>query len=51
MRRFVNQYVGLDAQVNKTNEVDAGTTAYGRLSALGLETLKLATAKLLEEKN
>ena len=50
MRRFVNQYVDLNAQVNKTNEEDAGTTAYGRLSALGLETLKLATAELLEEK-
>ncbi len=50
MRRFVNQYVDLNAEVNKTNEEDAGTTAYGRLSAAGLETLRLATAKLLEEK-
>jgi hypothetical protein len=49
MQRFVNHYVDLNAQVNKTNEADAGTTAYGRLSALGLETLKLATAKLLGE--
>jgi hypothetical protein len=50
MRSFVNHYVDLESQVNKTNAEDAGTTAYGRLSALGLETLKLATAKLLEEK-
>ena len=50
MRRFVNQYVDLKAQVDKTNEEDAGTTAYGRLSASGLETLRVATAKLLEEK-
>ncbi len=47
LQRFVNQYVDLNAQVNKTNEADAGTTAYGRLSALGLEKLKLATAELL----
>ena len=50
MRSFVNHYVDLESQVNKTNEEDAGTTAYGRLSALGLEKLKLATAELLEEK-
>jgi hypothetical protein len=49
MQRFVNHYVDLNAQVNKRNEADAGTTAYGRLSALGLETLRLATAKLLGE--
>ena len=47
MRRFVNQYVELKAQVDKTNEEDARTTAYSRLSALGLEMLRLATAKLL----
>ena len=50
MRSFVNHYVDLESQVNKTNVEDAGTTAYGRLSALGLETLKLATAELMEEK-
>ncbi len=50
MRGFVNNYVDLDSQVNKTHVEDAGTTAYGRLSALGLETLKLATAELLDEK-
>ncbi|MCH9653288.1 MAG: fibronectin type III domain-containing protein [Planctomycetes bacterium] len=47
MRRFVNQYVNLNAQVNKTDEADAGTTAYGRLSASGLETLRMAASKLL----
>jgi len=50
MQRFVNQYVDLNAQVNKTNEADAGTSAYGRLSASGLETLRMAAAKLLEAK-
>lgn len=50
MRRFVNQYVDLKAQVDKTHEEDAGTTAYGRLSALGLERLRLATSELLQEK-
>ncbi len=48
MRRFVSQFVDLNAQVNKTNDEDAGTTAYGRLSTSGLDTLRLATAKLLE---
>ena len=50
MRRFLKQYVDLKAQVNKTHEADAGTTAYGRLSASGLETLRMATSKLLEAK-
>ena len=48
MRRFVQQYVNLDAQVNKLNEADAGTTGFGRLSASGLETLRMATAQLLQ---
>jgi len=48
MRRFVQQYVSLDAQVNKLNEADAGTTGFGRLSASGLETLRMATAQLLQ---
>lgn len=47
MQRFVNQYANLNAQVTKTNEADAGTTAYGRLSAAGLEKLRMAAAKLL----
>jgi hypothetical protein len=48
MRLFVNQYVDLNALVSKSNEADAGTTAYRRTSAMGLEILKMATAKLLE---
>jgi hypothetical protein len=48
MRQFVNQYVDLQAQVNKRNEADAGTMTYSRLSPSGLETLRMATAKLLE---
>ena len=47
MRQFVDQYVDLNVQVHKTNEADAGTSAYGRLSATGLESLRIATAKLL----
>ena len=46
MRRFVNQYADMGARVNKTNEEDAGTMAYGRSPAFGFETLKLATAGL-----
>lgn len=49
MRRFVHQYVDMNATVVKTTEEDAGTTAYGRLSALRLDTLRLAAAKLLEK--
>ncbi len=51
IRRYVNQYVDTNAKVNKTSDEDAGTTTYGRLSALGLDTLRLAIAKLLEERN
>ena len=47
MRRFINQYIELDAQVNKTNEADAGTTAYGQISPSDIEILRVATAKLL----
>jgi hypothetical protein len=50
MRRFVNHYVDLNAQVDKTNEADANTTAHGRLSASGLEILRMATSKLLGAK-
>ncbi len=50
MRRFVRQYVDLDAQVSKVSEEDAGTTAFGRLSASGIESLRLATANLLQAK-
>ena len=47
MRQFINQYVDLNVQVTKVDEADAGTSAYGRLSASGIEQLRLATAELL----
>ena len=47
MRRFVDQYIQLDAQVHKINDADAGTSDYGRVSAIGLESLKRAAAELL----
>ncbi len=46
MQRFIKQYVDLDARVDKINDADAGTTAYGRVSSSDLELLRLATAKL-----
>lgn len=49
MNRFVSHYVNLKAEVNKTNEDDAGTSAYAKLSPAGLERLRLAAAKLLSE--
>lgn len=48
MRRFVNQYAKMNAQVTKTNDEDAGTTAYSRLSVQGIETLRLAAVELLK---
>ena len=50
MRRFVSHYVNLKAEVRKTDDEDAGTTAYGRLTASGVETLRMAAAKLLQVK-
>jgi hypothetical protein len=47
MNQFVNRYVDLNTQVNKTNEADAGTSAYTKLSPVGLEQLKHAAAELL----
>jgi hypothetical protein len=47
LRRFVAQYVPLDAEVHKVNEADAGTTAYNRLSPIGIETLRRAARELL----
>jgi hypothetical protein len=47
MRRFLDQYIQFDARVQKIDEADAGTTAYGRLSAVGLELLKIATGELI----
>lgn len=48
MRRFIRHYVDLNSEVNKTSEADAGTSSYGRLSAMNLESLRLATATLLK---
>jgi hypothetical protein len=44
---LLDQYVPLDAEVHKVNEADAGTTAYGRVSAIALESLKRAVGELL----
>jgi hypothetical protein len=49
MQQFVGQYVNLDSEVFKTNEADAGTTAYGRVSAVGLESLRRAAAELISK--
>lgn len=46
-RLFVQQYLELNADVVKLNEADAGTTAYGNLSANSLEILRRDTATLL----
>ncbi len=46
MLRFIEQYVDLDARVDKINEADAGTTAYGRISPADVELLRLAITKL-----
>ena len=47
MRRFVCQYVDLNAQVDKADDADAGTSDYDRVSAASIENLKLATIELL----
>lgn len=47
MRRFVNQYVELGAQVSKVDEADAGTSDYRRFAATDVELCKMATAKLI----
>ena len=47
MRRFVGTYVNLDGRVDKTNDDDAGTASYQNVSPTGLETLRIAAAKLL----
>lgn len=49
MRRFIGQYVDLDATVTKIDEADAGTTAYGRLSVEAIQSLKFAAGQLLSE--
>jgi hypothetical protein len=47
MQDFVHHYVQVDASVSKTNEDDAGTTNFNRLSASGLEALRAAAIELL----
>lgn len=47
MRRFVSQYVELDADVAKVDEADAGTSAYAKFSAQNVESLRMATAHLV----
>ena len=47
-RRFVQQYVPLEGDVRKTDDEDAGTASYGRLSPTGLEELKRAAGELLK---
>ncbi len=49
MREFLDQYTPLDAQVHKVNDADAGTTAYDRLTPLGVESLKRAVGELLSK--
>jgi hypothetical protein len=48
MRRFLDEYIQLDAQVHTVDAADAGTTDYSRLSAIGVESLKRAAAELLQ---
>ncbi len=49
MKQFIGQYVQLNAEVEKVNEADAGTTKYSRFSSEGLESLRLAAARLLRQ--
>jgi hypothetical protein len=48
MRRFVQQFVSLEGEVRKTDEADAGTASYGRLSPTGFEALRQAAGDLLK---
>jgi len=47
LRHFVSQYVQLDAEVQKTNEDDAGTINYGRISPAEIDSLRSAAASML----
>ncbi|MEI7700055.1 MAG: hypothetical protein WCK86_09675 [Planctomycetia bacterium] len=47
LRGFIGQYVQLDSEVRKSNDDDAGTTAYGRISPLDIESLRQATAGMI----
>lgn len=46
-RDFLQQHITLNAAVQKTNDDDAGTTSYGRLTADSLDSLRQATTELL----
>ena len=47
MQEFVSHYVPLDAEVEKIDDADAGTSKYGEAKASGVESLRLAIAELL----
>ena len=47
MRQFIGHYVDLNSQIDKVSEADAGTNAYNKISAVGIENLKVATTELL----
>lgn len=47
MSQFVERYVKLHVEVDKTHEADAGTSRYPAVTAAGLDRLRAATAKLL----
>lgn len=47
LRHFVSQHVQLDAEVLKTNEEDAGTINYGRISPAEIDSLRSAAASML----
>lgn len=49
MQEFIGHYVKVDAFVEKVNDDDAGTTTFGQLSALNLESLRMAAIDLLRE--
>ena len=44
---FIRHYVKIDARVEKTNDDDAGTTTFGQLSAVNLESLRMAAIESL----
>ena len=47
MQDFIRHYVKVDALVEKTNDDDAGTTTFSQLSALNLESLRMAAIESL----
>ncbi len=47
LRRFVEQYVPLDAEVKKSDEADAGTMSYSRVKAEGMEELRRVVGELV----